>query len=322
MTKILFLGTPEFACPTLDYLLTDQENFEVVGVVTQPDRPAGRNLELVASRVKQLAEAYLAKLSKTKHKFVVIGTEDVNKPDNLLQISKLGADLAVVVAFGQILRAPFLKLFPLGAVNVHASLLPKYRGAAPIAWSVLNREPITGVTLQKIAQKLDSGEILAQTQVVLDDDSDAPSLYAELSKRGADLVRRHLLEYANGKLIGKPQEEDQVTLAPKIKKEQGLIDWQKSAKDICAQIRALTPWPGTWTIRKGKTLKILRANAIEYKSAEPGFVISVDKHNFVVQCGQGTALMVSVVQPESRARQPVAEYLKGYPFVKGDSLGS
>jgi methionyl-tRNA formyltransferase len=322
MIKVLFLGTPEFACPTLDALLANSDAFEVVGVVTQPDRPAGRNLELTPSRVKQLAEAHLGKLGKGKPKFPVIGTEDVNQPDVLQQISKLGAEIAVVVAFGQILKAPFLKMFPLGAVNVHASLLPQYRGAAPIAWALLNREPITGVTLQKIALKLDSGDILAQTQSVLDDETDAPVLYNELSKRGADLVRKNLAEFVAGKLVGKPQNAAQVSIAPKIKKEQGLIDWAKTASDICAQIRALTPWPGTWSTRKGKSLKILRAKAIEYKGGEPGFVISVDKHNFVVQCGGGTALMVTVVQPESRARQPVAEYLKGYPFVKGDRFGS
>ena len=295
--KVVFFGTPEFACPTLDVLLGDPDTYEVVAVVTQPDRPAGRNLEMQASRVKQLAEDHLSKLGKLKIKFPIIATADASSPD-------------------------VLRIFKFGAVNVHGSLLPKWRGAAPIAWALLKQEPMTGVTLQKVAAKLDAGDILAQSQVVLDEQSDAPMLYTTFSKLGADLVRKHLPDYVAGKLIGKPQDESQVTYAPKIKKEQGLIDWQATANDICAQIKALTPWPGTWTTRKGKVLKILRAKAIEYKSGEPSHVISVDKLNFVVQCGHGTALMVTVVQPESRSRQPVAEYLKGYPFVKGDFLGS
>ncbi|MCC6277044.1 MAG: methionyl-tRNA formyltransferase [Oligoflexia bacterium] len=320
--RTVFLGTPEFACPTLDMLLMESETFEVVAVVTQPDRPAGRNLEVKPSRVRELTETYLSKLGKMGKKIPIISPEKASDPEFLKRIGNFEADVAVVVAYGQILPPAFMKLFKHGALNVHASLLPRWRGAAPIQWAILKEDPVTGVTLQKIAAKLDSGDVLAQSEVVLDEKWDAPFLYTELSKKGADLVRRYVPDYVAGKLKPTPQDESRVTIAPKITKEQGKIDWEKTAKEICAQIRALTPWPGTWTTREGKILKILRARPIDHQSGQkPGTVISVDKLNFVAQCGLGTALMIEVVQPESRSRMPVASYLKGYPFVRGDFLG-
>jgi methionyl-tRNA formyltransferase len=159
--------------------------------------------------------------------------------------------------------------------------------------------------------------------VVLDETYDAPKLYAELSRKGSDLVRRHLPDFIAGKLKPTPQDESQVTIAPKIKKEQGRIDWTLTAPRICAHIRALAPWPGVWTTRNGKVLKILRAKPIEVRTvAEPSFLIGADKYSFAVQCGEGSALQISVVQPESRSRMPVSEYLKGYPFKRGDRLGT
>jgi methionyl-tRNA formyltransferase len=319
--RIVFLGTPEFACPTLDLLLSEPETYEIVAVVTQPDRPAGRNLEPQVSRVKELAVSHLGKLSRVQKKYVIASPESVNDPEF---IKSLGyeLDIAVVVAFGQILKPPFLSIFKHGAVNVHASLLPRWRGAAPIQWALLNQDPVTGVSLQKIADKLDSGDVIASAQVVLDETYDALKLYSELSRRGADLVRRYLSDYVAGRIKATPQDETQMTLAPKIKKEQGIIDWNVAASQIVANIRALTPWPGVWTTREGKQLKILRAKAIEHSSVlEPGFLISMDKFSFGVQCGNNTALIISVVQPESRSRMPASEYLKGYSFKKGDKLG-
>jgi len=321
-TKVVFLGTPEFACPSLSILLGDQESYEVVGVITQPDRRAGRNLETQASHVKQLAEAHLVRLGKLQKKFPILPLESVNTPEALKQVAALGAEVAVVVAFGQILSTAFLKLFKFGAVNVHASLLPRWRGAAPIPWALLNEDPVTGVTLQKIAPKLDSGDIIGSYQVVLDETYDATKLYAELSRRGADLVQKHLNDFVVGKIKATPQDESQVTLAPKITKEHGKVDWKAPASKMLTNIRALTPWPGVWTTREGKNLKILRAKAINHNDvSEPGYVVAMDKTNFAVQCGNNTALLVMVVQPESRARMPASEYLKGYPFKKGDRLG-
>ncbi len=321
-TKVVFFGTPEFACPTLNMLIDNQDVFEIVGVVTQPDRPAGRDLEVQRSSVKELAENYLLTLGKIAKKFIVASPENVNSPENVHWLESLGADVAVVVAYGQILNAQVLKSFRTGAVNVHASLLPRWRGAAPIPWALLSQDSVTGVTLQKIAQKLDSGDIIGNTQLVIDDTWDAPKLYSELSRRGGELVRRHLQDYVAGKLKLTPQDETLVTVAPKIKKEQGKIDWNQHGNLICAKIRALTPWPGTWTTREGKVLKILRANYIEYNGGAPGDLVGLDKINFWVQCGENTALQISVVQAESRSRMPVAEYIKGQPFKKGDKLGT
>ena len=174
-----------------------------------------------------------------------------------------------------------------------------------------------------VRRDVDAGDVLAMTQVDLDDSWDAPKLYSELSRKGADLVRRTLPDYLAGKVKLTPQDVSQVTLAPKIKKEQGLIDWTLRANQICARLRAFSPWPGVWTTRSGKTLKILRAKAIEFKgSSPPGYLVSQDKFGFAVQCGGATALLISVVQPESRSRQPASEYLRGYPFVKGEYLGA
>jgi methionyl-tRNA formyltransferase len=321
-TKVIFLGTPEFACPTLDVLLEDNVHFEVMAVVTQPDRPAGRDLNLQPSRVKVLVQNYLSQRAPKGKKLPLLTPEKVNDPEVLKSLAQFGAELAVVVAFGQILSPQFLKLFKFGAVNVHASLLPRWRGAAPIPWTILSDDPITGVSLQKIVPELDAGDILATSQLELDESWDAPKLYAELAKRGADLVRKSIPPFVAGTLKATPQDVSQVTWAKKIKKEQGLIDWTHRAGQICAQMRAFTPWPGVWTTRGGKTLKILRAKAIEFKGTlPPGYLVSQDKFGFVVQCGGATALLITVVQPESRARQPASEYLKGYPFVKGEFLG-
>ncbi len=320
--RVVFLGTPEFACPTLDFLLSDNSGYEVVAVITQPDRPAGRNLETQPSKVKLLMKSYFSERGKRAKKILVLSPESVNEPGTIKKIEELKPDLAVVVAFGQILKPDFLKLFPLGAVNVHASILPRWRGAAPIAWAILSEDPVTGVSLQKIAPVLDSGDIIATAQMDLDESWDAPKLYTELAHRGADIVKRHLQEFLDGKLKAVPQDESQVTLAPKIKKDQGLVDWNLRAGQICARIRAFNPWPGVWTTRTGKKIKILRAKALEFKgNSPPGYLVSQDKYGFAVQCAGSTALLITVIQPESRARQPASEYLRGYPFSKGEYLG-
>lgn len=324
-TKVLFLGTPEFACPTLEMLLSNS-SFEVVGVVTQPDKPAGRNLEVQSSRVKIISEKYLASITRAAKKFPIYTPADINDPDFLRDLSERSIDVAVVVAYGKILSQKFLNIFQYGAVNVHASLLPRWRGAAPIPWAILSNDTTTGVTLQKVALKLDTGDILATATYDIEKDCDAPKLYTELSRRGAELVRRTLPDYIAGKIQGQKQDETKATYASKITKEMGAIDWNKTASDITRQIRALTPWPGTWTKRSGKVIKILRADAMANISGlapgKPGDLIGLDRVSFVVMCGDKTGLRVSVLQPESRSRMAASEYMKGHPFGKGDFLGS
>lgn len=305
----------------MSMLLNNQDVYEVVGVVTQPDRPAGRNLEMQRSKVRELTENHLLSLGKIAKKFPVYAPESVNSSEMVQIFEALAIDVAIVVAYGQIISSDVLSTFKHGAVNVHASLLPRWRGAAPIAWALLAQDPLTGVSLQKIVVKLDAGDVIGSSQVVIDDNWDAPKLYNDLSHRGADLVRRLLPDYVAGKIKLVPQDEKQVTIAAKIRKEQGLIDWNKSARIICAQIHALTPWPGTWTTRDGKVLKIMRASAVSHVGGQPGDLVGMDKINIWVQCGESSALQISVVQPDSRSRMPVAEYMKGYPFKKGDKLG-
>jgi len=320
--RVVFLGTPEFAVPTLTELLSDEDKYEVVTVITQPERPAGRNLEAKKSRVNMVAEEHLSKKGRLAKKFPILTPENVNAPEVLKALKEYFCDVAVVVAYGQILSPQFLQFFPKGAVNVHASLLPRWRGAAPIPWALLNQDPVTGVTLQRIVQKLDAGDIVARTEVALNDSYDATKLYAELSRKGADLVRRFLPAYCEGQIKLEPQDETKVTYAGKITKEHGLVDWNETATRICSKIQALSPWPGVWTTREGKVLKILRAQSVQYSSEfKPGFVVTQDKVSFAVQCGSGSALQILVVQPESRSRLPVSEYLKGYPFKRGDFLG-
>ncbi len=314
--KVLFLGTPEFACPSLNVFLENSSAFDLVGVVSQPDRPAGRNLNVQPTPVKKLAQSAL----DAGQKFKIFSVESVNEASVISALKSLEADVAVVVAFGQILRKSFLEIFKFGAVNIHASLLPRWRGAAPIAWSVLEGDKETGVTLQKITSKLDAGDIIASEKVNLDQFWDAAKLYEELSIRGGGLLRHNLATFLRGEIKCIPQDETKVTLAPKIKKEQGIIKWTRTGSQIDSQIRALTPWPGTWTKRAGKTLKILKAKPIKLHGHKPGVVVEVSKTYFTVQCGSDSGLEVSQVQPESRSRLDVSEYLKGNAMKTGEFL--
>jgi len=332
--KVLFLGTPDFALPVLKRLFTPP--FELVGVVSQPDRPAGRDLKLKSSPVKMLAQ---------EKGFKVFTPEKISSKD-VEQFRSLGAEVAVVVAFGQILSDEFLRAFPQGAVNVHASLLPRWRGAGPIQWSLLTDDEVTGVSLQRVVKKLDAGDVIGTEEVRLTDDYDAPKLYAELSALGAKLIEDFLPNYVVGKTKPVPQDESKVTIAPKISKQQGLIDWSRSAREIFSQIRALKPWPGTWTFHEGKQLKILsvqpvvRENAGAPRSkirnggtsgaesgpgAQPntsvGRIIRVEKDCIAVSCGRGE-LTILEVQPESRATMKIGDYLRGRPMKEGDLLGS
>lgn len=318
--RVLFLGTPDFALPTLKRLM--EPPFELVGVVTQPDRPAGRDLKLKPSPVKVLAQ----------EKGFKVWTPEKISPQDIEEFTATGAEVAVVVAFGQILTQSFLDAFPKGAVNVHASILPRWRGAGPIQWALLADDEVSGVALQRVVRKLDAGDIIGIKEVKLSDDYDAPKLYAELSQLGADLVGETLPAYVEGKLNPVPQDESHVTIAPKISKSQGLIDWNKSAREIFAQYRGLKPWPGTWTFHQGKMLKVISVEAVPragkgpasssggVSKFKPGQVISIDKDRLTVATGNG-ALTITMVQPESRSAMKVSDYVRGRPMKEGDQLG-
>jgi methionyl-tRNA formyltransferase len=300
VVRILFLGTADFAVPALEACAKD-EHFKVTCVISQPDKPAGRKMQLTASPVKETA---------LKLGLEVFTPENINTPESLEKIKALRCEAAVVVAYGQILSQEFLDLFPKGAVNLHGSILPRWRGAAPIQRALMAGDPESGVTLQKVAFKLDSGDVLGTRRVILTDDVDAEVLYTRLKNFGADLVHIEFMDYIRGNLSGLKQDDSQVTIAKKIKKEEGLIDWSRTAREIFNQYRALKLWPGVWTMHQGKTLKIHQMKYIFGQSGTPGKILSSDKDSLLVACGKD-AVQVFEVQPESKARQKVADFLNG-----------
>lgn len=310
--RVCFLGTPEFAVSSLRALLED-EHFEVVGVVTQPDRPAGRKLQLTPSPVKVLALA---------HGLKVLAPESLKaNPLILDEIKSWGAEVGVVVAYGQILTQSFLDSFRFGCVNVHGSLLPRWRGAAPIQRAIEAGDTETGVTLQKMVRQLDAGDIIGVRKVEISQDMDALELHDILARLGADLLRVELMDYVRGNLAPVPQDESQVTIAKKINKQESLIDWTASAKSIEGKVRGFVYGPGTYTILQGKKLKLHQVVAENIVSTQaPGTVTSVDEDRFTIATGQGV-IRIFEVQPESRTRMKVQDFLKGHALKVGDKIG-
>jgi methionyl-tRNA formyltransferase len=306
--RILFLGTPEFAVASLQRLI-DDDHFEIVGVVSQPDRPAGRKMQLQPSPVKELA---------LKHGLRVFTPETVNTSEFRDQMATLGAEAAAVVAFGQILGQKFLDLFRRGCVNVHASVLPRWRGAAPIQRAVMAGDQESGVALQTIVRKLDAGPLLGIRRIAIPDEMNAMQLHDELKVLGADLLHIEFMDYLRGNLQPLPQDETQVTIAPKIEKAEARIDWSQPARTVHNRVRGLQMGPFAFTTRAGSPLKIHRTRVVdESKSNSAGVVLSVDASSFVIGCGTG-AVEVLEAQPESRARMSAADYMRGYPVKIGD----
>jgi methionyl-tRNA formyltransferase len=310
--RVCFLGTPEFAVTSLKALI-DDEHFEVVGVVSQPDRPAGRKLQLTPSPVKTLA---------LEHGLRVVTPESLKKdPAAVAEIRSWGAEVGIVVAFGQILTEDFMSSFRFGCVNVHGSILPKWRGAAPIQRSIEAGDEESGVTLQRMVKKLDAGDIIGIRRVKIPDDMDAMQLHDELAILGADLLRVELMDYVRGNIGPVPQDESQVTVAPKIDKSECVIDWKTSAKAINGKIRGFVYGPGVYTLLQGKKLKLHKAVVMnESAKQEPGTLVSVANDGIVVACGEG-CLKLLEVQPESRTRMKVQDFLKGHDLKSGDKLG-
>jgi methionyl-tRNA formyltransferase len=329
--RVCFLGTPEFAVHSLQRLLED-EHYEIVGVVTQPDRPAGRKMQLTPSPVKQFALA---------HHLRLISPDKVRDDLILQEIAKWGAEVAVVVAFGQILPEKFMALFQFGAVNVHGSLLPKWRGAAPIQRSIEAGELEGGVALQKIVKELDAGDVIGIRRLAVGEFMTSMEAHDQLAVLGADLLHVELMDYVRGNLAPTPQDVSKVSFAKKIDKAESLIDWKKSAGEIHHKIRALTMGPGSYTLWQGKRLKVLRTQHRALNSAEtylkskgylafqctataigdrPGEICGWDEEAIYVQTGNGVLALLEV-QPESRSKISVRDFLKSNPFQKGEVLG-
>lgn len=307
--KVCFLGTPEFAADHLQVLI-DHSQFEVVGVVTQPDRPAGRKMQLTPSAVKVLAQ---------NHNLPVLTPENLRKEPEVFQtIQSWQADVAVVVAFGQILSQDFLDSFKFGAVNVHGSLLPLYRGAAPIQRSLQNGDTITGVSLQKMVFKLDAGPVIAERKIELNSEINATELYAALSVLGCELLKTDLVRYVNGEIIPVAQDESKVTVAHKIMKEESLLDFKVPAITLHNKIRAFSMGPGTYVMFQGKRLKIHKAKVVKSdKSISAGAVVDVSVDVLNIQCGDGVLSLLEV-QPESKPKLKIGDFLKSVSLKKGD----
>jgi methionyl-tRNA formyltransferase len=306
--RILFLGTPEFAVASLQRLI-DDEHFEIVGVVTQPDRPAGRKMQLKASPVKELA---------LKHGLKVFSPETVNTEEFRNEIAALRAESAAVVAFGQILGQKFLDLFPKKAVNVHGSLLPLWRGAAPIQRSVMAGDIETGVSLQIVVRKLDAGPVLGERRMPLPIDMNAMELHDHLKVMGADLLHVEYFDYLRGNLTAKEQDETKVTHAAKIEKSEAKIDWSWPAGQVHNKIRGLQMGPYAYAtgLHGEATLKIHKSRVSEKRAPGlPGDVLFTGENTkgeivIRVACGHG-AIDILEVQPESRGRMSVAEFVRG-----------
>jgi methionyl-tRNA formyltransferase len=312
--RLLFLGTPEFAVPTLRHLVA--KHFPLAAVVTRPDKPKGRGYAETPSAVKLAAQA--AGLE-------VWQPENVNTPEFLAQLKASGVAVAVVAAFGQILKPEFLVAPSLGCVNLHASLLPKYRGAAPVQWALARGETQTGISVQKMAARVDSGDVLVQRTTPIDPDETAPSLLARLADLGPAAVEEALLllQTSQGR-AGLPQDEALATLAPRLTREDGKIDWSANGLEIHNRVRGFSPWPGTFALIKGERLKILEtARAVESAppGTAPGTVLrSLEAGGWLVAAGSSTTVWVQRIQcANAKAMTPHA-YTCGYKFGVGDKL--
>ena len=308
--RVVFMGTPDFAATPLESMARD-DHFEIVEVITQPDKPKGRHMQVQPTEVKAMA---------LKLGLPVRNTESVNTPEFLAHLKTLKADVAVVIAFGQIVSEEFLKLFPYGAVNVHGSLLPKWRGAAPIQRSIEAGDKETGVALQIMVKALDAGAVLGVRKISLGLEDTTSTVYEKLKNLSCELLHVELMDYVRGNLMGEKQDESKVTIAKKLKKEEGLINWNQTSEQITNKIRAFDVWPGTWTTWNGKQLKILKAIPAQAKGA-PGKVIKTDKDAFYVGTSD-FSLKITQVQLEGKAKSSVEDFLRGYQLKEGESLGS
>lgn len=305
--RIIFMGTPDFACPTLQTLLDRRE--EVIAVFTQPDRPKGRGHKLQPTPVKELAQA---------HNIPVYQPPKVRAPEVIEQIRVLRPDLIVVVAFGQILPKALLDIPPHGCVNVHASLLPRYRGAAPLNWCIVNGETETGVTTMLMDVGLDTGPMLLKTSTPIEPEETITSLHDRMAVMGAELLGKTLDGLQAGRVTAQPQDDSQSCYAPLLKKEHGMIDWTKPAATIHNQVRGLSVWPGAVTWLEHAPLKLYRT-VVAVGSGLPGTVIATGKDGIEVACGQGS-LIIKELQAAGSKRMDAASFLAGHPLSIGTLL--
>jgi methionyl-tRNA formyltransferase len=311
--RIIFMGTPDLAAASLEALLREPA-FEVVSVVTQPDRPKGRELKLQPSPVKEIA---------VRAGLPVLQPEKARDENFIAELRRLRPDVIAVAAYGQILPQEILDLPRFGCLNVHTSLLPKYRGASPIQSAILNGDADTGVTIMKMDAGLDTGDIVSQDKTSIDAKDNSQTLHDRLARLGAELLVRTIPDFVAGKIQPRPQPAEGVTHVPKIRKEDGRIDWRLPAQAIWNRIRAFTPWPGAFTFLPAQPqpllLKIWEAEVISQTGA-PGEVLQADKTGVVVACGED-ALRIGNLQREGGRKMSAQEFLTGHPLKAGMKLG-
>jgi methionyl-tRNA formyltransferase len=308
--RLVFMGTPRFAVPTLEAVIA--AGHQLAAVYTQPDRPKGRGQQLAPSPVKQCALA---------HGIPVYQPERIRRPEIVAELAAMRADAMVVVGYGQIIPQSIIDLPPLGIVNVHASLLPKYRGAGPIQWAIANGETITGVTTMRIDAGLDTGDMLLKRETRIEPEETAIELGERLSRIGADLLVETLQGLASGSIQPEPQDSTQASYAPILKKEDGRIDWSQPAGQIHNRIRGFLPWPGAYTTFRGQILHIWRSRVSEVTvNAPPGAIIA-SAGQMLVACGDGGAIECVELQLEGRKKLPASAFLNGQRLLNLETLG-
>jgi len=317
--RIVFCGTPSFAVPTLKHLL-GQADFEIVGVITQPDRPRGRGQEVSFSAVKETALAA---------NLVVHQPEKIRAPETETLLRKLAPDCVIIIAYGQIIPARLLSIPKLGWINLHASLLPKYRGAAPINWAIVNGETRTGVTTMRIDAGMDTGEMLLRREIEIGAGETAPELATRMSECGGALMAQTLRGLRDGAISPKAQNHAEVSYAPMLKKADGRIDWKRPAVEIYNRMRGFAPWPGAYTTFRGKTCHVWgepvsKEGGAGFRSGEggaaPGTLFG-EKNELFAGCGDATVLRIQVVKLEGRKPVKATDFANGARLKSGERFG-
>ena len=308
--NIVFMGTPEFALPTLRKIYNSSHS--IISVVTQPDRPKGRGQIKVASTIKNFA---------IENNIPLLQPENINAENFIQLLLEKRPDYIIVVAFGQILHEALLKVPKQFCINLHSSLLPKYRGAAPINRAIINGDAHSGVTTMIMDKGMDTGDILLIRETSIEKDDDAQSLHDKLAEQGGKLVLETLARLEKNNLLPTPQDSDLASYAPKLKKEESLIDWKMSANNILNKIRGLTPWPGTYTLFNGKRLCILKSEVVKGEPSDrPSYIERITYSGIEVGTGE-KRLKITELKPEGKKAMPVKSFLSGYKINPGDKLG-
>ncbi|MEX3616413.1 methionyl-tRNA formyltransferase [Paenibacillus glucanolyticus] len=311
--KIVFMGTPAFAVPSLEMLIA--EGYSIAAVVTQPDRPQGRKKVLTPTPVKEAA---------LRHGIPVLQPQRLRSPEAVAELAEYKPDLIVTAAYGQILPKSVLDMPSLGCLNVHGSLLPAYRGGAPIQRSIINGEAVTGITLMYMAEGLDTGDMLAKAEVPIEETDTAGTMFEKLSQAGAKLLQQELPRLVKGKVDAEPQDEAKATYAPNLTRDDEKIDWSRSSREIYNQIRGLVPYSGGFTLWNGEVFKVWAAAnpssaQVVSSEAQPGTVLGLHEEGIVVKTGDGSLTLLTV-QPSGKKAMDAAQFVRGTSLAVGTVL--